>query len=309
MATNIKKNTAKLMMKKLQARLDALYNEQESLKPKTNVNNVMRGGGMIKRYADGDTVPYWERQGTDYQGGTYGGNQTAFDPFSNIDFQMEPEVFNEAPIPGSIPQQNEGFNWQNAGLSALGMAPNIYNLAQGLQEPESLNAADYANPQYNQSINLMSNRRYNVNPALEAIRTSERIGRRNMREAGSAGQYLSGLGALSAGRMRAESDVFAQKQNMDNQYKAEEAQMRGTLGSESAQNAWRVSEANAMNRAARRQHIGAATTGISNWAQLQQLGKNKKEMDLLGLGTLLNTDWFKERFPDFFDYYTKNKTK
>ena len=308
MATNVRKNTAKLMMKKLQARLDALYSEQESLKPKTNVNNVMRKGGMIKQYQDGGFHQLMQSKEQEQLGLA---NTPVSQGISEYDALASLKGSNLGSTTfGNIPNtEPEGFNWQNAGMNALGVAPNIYNLAQGLQKPESLNPADYANPQYNQSINLMSNRRYNVNPALEAIRTSERIGRRNMREAGSAGQYLSGVGSLAAGKMRAESDVFAQKQNMDNQYKAEEVQMRGTLGAESAQNAWRVSEANAMNRAARRQHIGAATTGISNWAQLQQLGKNKKEMDLLGLGTLLNTDWFKERFPDFFDYYTKNKTK
>ena len=157
----------------------------------------------------------------------------------------------------------------------------------------------------------MSNRRFDVNPLLEANMSAERVAGRDLAQAsGSGGRYLAGRGSLAASRMRADAQAYSTKQNADNQYRAEEAQLRGSLGSESAQNRWRVGEANSMNRAARRQHLGAAATGVSNWAQTQQLMRNKKNVDMMGLETMVGTDYFADRYKGFNDYYTKNiKTK
>ena len=79
----------------------------------------------------------------------------------------------------------------------------------------------------------MANRRFDVDPLLEANRNASRIGRYNLANAGaSAGQQYSGYQALAAGRMRADASAYTQKQHMDNQYMAQEARMRAGLGSE-----------------------------------------------------------------------------
>ena len=54
------------------------------------------------------------------------------------------------------------------------LAPIAYNLIQGLRKPDTLNEKDYFNPEYNQAINLMANRRFDVDPLLEAYTKSYR---------------------------------------------------------------------------------------------------------------------------------------
>ena len=309
MATNTSKNTAKLMLKRLRSRLDSLYNEQEQLKAESGLGDSgqqMKCGGKIRKFTlagtvDGE-VPYWERQGTEYQGGQYTGGYD----FSN-QASAAPSMEGAQGGQGS---QEYGFDWGNAAWSALGAAPNIYNMAMGMGKPDLLNESEYFNPQYNKSIDLMSNRRFNVNPLLERISTAERIGARDLSQnVTSSGGYLAGRTGLSAARMRAEGDVYANKQNMDNQYLAEEAQMRSQLGSERAGTKLTVRDINDRNKAARRNYLAAGMSGLGTWANQQQLSGNRNNVDSLTMDIFRSTPWFAERFPTFNAYKPGQRLK
>ena len=305
MATNTSKNTAKLMLKRLRSRLDSLYNEQEQLKSESGLGDSgqqMKCGGKIKKF---------------FGGGPGGGYSHQIDPNVGVASAIQdtiPRNFqdNRTTMFGqeSQPQSEYGFDWGNAAWSALGAAPNIYNIAMGMGKPDLLNESEYFNPQYNKSIDLMSNRRFNVNPLLERISTAERIGARDLSQnVTSSGGYLAGRTGLSAARMRAEGDVYANKQNMDNQYLAEEAQMRSQLGSERAGTKLTVRDINDRNKAARRNYLAAGMSGLGTWANQQQLSGNRNNVDSLTMDIFRSTPWFAERFPTFNAYKPGQRLK
>jgi len=353
MATNLSKNTAKLMLKKLRTRLDNLFNEQEQLKQSLGLDNSgkkKKYGGSIRKFWDGGSIFKDE----DYGGSSFN-RKTNYDPMGmlgntdsfedlNAPFyprgasQMDPSIQStyspegnpSAAIQDVIPRGGNsvsiannpdinqrtggnqyGADWGNIGLSALSMAPNIYNLAQALKPAEQLNASDYYNPQYNKAIGLMSNRRFNINPGLDALRTSERIGARDIGQVSkSSGQYLSNRLGLNANRMRGERELYSQKQNMDNQYMAEEAQMRTGLGSERAQTKLSIKNLNLQSQAARRNYGAAAASGFGTWADKQILNKNRGTTDEMLLDIArLRDPWFAEKYPNINTYKSGRKLK
>ena len=171
--------------------------------------------------------------------------------------------------------------WQGALGTAAQLAPTIYNTIQGIRKPTQRDAQQFQNPQYNQAINLMANRRYDPTQQLRDIEAATAMGRYNLANKGaSAGQQYAGIQGLMAQRMRESGKAWQHKALVDAQYMGEEAKMRAGLGSEEAANRYRVDQDNLAAQAMRRTHFGTGTSQLSQWAQMQQLMKNQQARDM-----------------------------
>lgn len=168
------------------------------------------------------------------------------------------------------------------GLEMAGqLAPIGYNIYQGLQPEQELNASEFYNPQANQAMSLMANRRFNVDPTLRANEGAYRTALSNIKSAsgGNRGQLLGNVGGAMRGMQSANAQAYAQKQNMDNQYMAQEAQMRAGLGSERAQTDLMISDLNTRNEAARRAFLGQAAGQLGQFSQAQAVNRGMRERD------------------------------
>ena len=168
------------------------------------------------------------------------------------------------------------------GLEVAGqLAPVGYNLYQGMQPAEQLNAPDFYNPYASQAMGLMANRRFNVNPLLRANQGAYSTALQNIRSAsgGSRGAYLGNIGGAMMGKQAADSAAYAQKQNVDLGYMGEQAKMMAGLGSEQAQTNLLVSDLNVRNEAARKAFLGTAAGQLGQFSQASALNRGMRERD------------------------------
>jgi hypothetical protein len=187
-----------------------------------------------------------------------------------------------------------GFDWGKAGNFAMQAAPAIYNMIKGLQKPQKVKA-NY-NPYEGSARRLMANRRFDINPLLQDNRTNQAIMNRNIKSAAnSRGELMSNLTAAQNSRSSADARAWSQKNNVDNQYLAEQAQMDYGLGRERAQMDWMTQDANARNLAATNQFLGQGLQDISNMSQTRELMDNQRNMD--SQRNLIFRDMYKNMLP------------
>jgi hypothetical protein len=181
---------------------------------------------------------------------------------------------------GAVPSP-QGMNWGKAGTFAGQVAPMVYNMIKGLQRPE-VTRPNY-NPYESNVRSLMANRRFNIDPLLTSNRTAQAVSNRNIRSAAnSRGELMSNLGASQNYRMAGDAAAWAQKNNMDNEYMAQQAQMDERLGSERARMDYMTQISNQQNKAATNSFLGQGFNDLGRFAQTQQLMSNqaKNSQDL-----------------------------
>lgn len=314
MATKIEKTTAKLMKAKIERKLQILYAEQEAGKPKS----------IGQQFAKGGEVPQ-------YQGGGYAGLFGAANDIYNSPLLPNslpnvagPDSTTLAPTNATNPYSGN-LSWfdslnLNKGLGYAGqLAPVAYNLVRGLQKPQHLNASDYYNPEYDttktlmqstkdQVNSLMGDRRFDVNPTIQSNVAANNATNRNLSNiATSAGGLQSNQIATNAALNRSNATTYATANNANNQYLGQQVQMLGqlgmnqagvmaNLGGQQAATNLQVRDINDRNLAARNTFLGASTTGLSNFSQMQQLMNNKFESDKLRSST------FKDMFPNTYQF-------
>jgi len=171
-------------------------------------------------------------------------------------------------------------------------APAIFNIAQGLfgkpdvQDPQTTsNVAGLA------AVNKLQNRRFNVDPMLDANRRSAAIGRRNI--AGGArtrGELLSGYAATSAQQGIADSQAYAQQQNMNNQYQGEAASAAMQVGVGEAANMGRVQDYNTRARSAQTGYLQEGLSQVSGLVQQGQKNAGMQDADRIRIDMLRK--WF-----------------
>jgi hypothetical protein len=200
-------------------------------------------------------------------------------------------------LPTSIPTTSTTFNaptattgtgtqlpntdWQNITTTVGTLAPTAYNLIQGMRPAEQVDARTLINPRAAEGSRLMRDRRYNVQPEIEAGERTSATLRRNLREAGlSKGQLMGGYQQAALAETRNKSQALARKQNIENQYKADLAAYQYRRGAEEAATERYVQDINARNRAARRAMTAQGLSQISNLTQRNQLQRNLKERDM-----------------------------
>jgi hypothetical protein len=179
----------------------------------------------------------------------------------------------------NVPTEGSGYNFGDT-LNTIGQyAPIAYNLSQGLfGKAENVNPQDYYNPYENQVMSMMGKRRYNIDPELESNRLATANYYQNLRQgAPSQGRYLAGLQAGSTAQQRANAEAIARKQNIDNQYRGEEANTLSGFGQQRAATNFQVADINVRNKAAQRAYLPAALTQLQQQLQVNAVMKQQKK--------------------------------
>lgn len=166
------------------------------------------------------------------------------------------------------------------------LAPSIYNIRKGQEQPDYIDASQLYSPNTRgqAALNTMYNRKYNDQSEIEQLRGLESRQRYNSRNLGSEGGLNRAMDiAGNIGTRRVISEVASKKQNVNNQYSAEAAQMAAQLGAQESQgrtNAlYQAYDINARNKAANNKFTSAGIEGISQYSQLLRKNKNAKSMD------------------------------
>jgi hypothetical protein len=282
--TPLAKKTATMMLDKTQKQFSELMQHQESMKGSHQMpdGSMMRNEDMntqyarggVKRYDVGNTTedPQITPQDWMYNSSSW---RNKLDP-------TNPEFTNLGSNKMSTdPDSKQPFEWQDALTEAGTLAPIAYNLSQGLfGKAQKLDPKQFYNPNENQSMNLMRSRRYNANPELENNRLQQSTYLRNLRQgAASQSQYLGGLQAGSTMKQRADAETYARKQNTDNQYIGQEAEMLGNFGAQRAQTNLTIQDINDRNASAKKSYIPTALSQLQQYSQNARMTKNLKGRD------------------------------
>ena len=170
------------------------------------------------------------------------------------------------------------------GVSSL--APTLYNIVESFKAPEVETVT--MNPYLGNISKAMANRRYNINPVREANRRSRAMSNYNLSQMSpNTGASLAARNQYAVGEYGANAALIGAKQNADNTYIGEQAQMLGNLGNQYVANQMAIDDINARNRAARRAYGSAATSQLGKWGQTQQLMKNASSRDAMMMPFLM----------------------
>ena len=207
--------------------------------------------------------------------------------------ESAPYLFGSETPAGSLDNYAGSFNQQGQVQSPQGqgqnfgdfvnqigtMAPIAYNLAQG-QAPIDYYQAEQ-NPQYQKSIDLASDMRYNADPQLAEARRTFNQTKSAIQDfsGGNSAVALANLHGAQIQADRSKQGVLANKDNMDNQYRAQEAQIRGNLGQQYANEASKAQIYKLQAEANRRKHTGQAMEDVGKSSQVNQQMANESSKD------------------------------
>ena len=185
------------------------------------------------------------------------------------------EDFNPTLTPDEIKTPSKSsFNFG----SLSGLSPILYNWVQSRRKPE---VEDQVLNPYSGAINrAMASRRVNIEPTLAANRRSRAIARNNMARLNpNTGMNLAYGNQLATGEYAQNASVYANRDNANNQYLGEYANMMNNLGQQYVQNTVLTNDLNARNRAAAR-NFGATSAGqLGQWSQTKEKMRNQARRD------------------------------
>lgn len=162
--------------------------------------------------------------------------------------------------------------------SLSGLSPVLYNWIQSRRRPETEDQV--LNP-YTGAINrAMASRRLNIEPTLAANRRSRAIARNNMARLNpNTGMNLAYGNQLATGEYAQNASVYANRDNANNQYLGEYANMMNNLGQQYVQNTVLTNDLNARNRAAARNFGATAAGQLGQWSQTKEKMRNQARRD------------------------------
>lgn len=220
---------------------------------------------------------------------------------SKIPINKPDEVFLKAPVPELLQAPSLGIVANkptaekiNAGLPAApkrsntkdkpsfdslsGLSPILYNWIQSRRRPE---IEDQVLNPYSGAINrAMASRRLNIEPTLAANRRSRAIARNNMARLNpNTGMNLAYGNQLATGEYAQNASVYANRDNANNQYLGEYANMMNNLGQQYVQNTVLTNDLNARNRAAARNFGATAAGQLGQWSQTKEKMRNQARRD------------------------------
>lgn len=204
-----------------------------------------------------------------------------FNPFLASDPIYAPllniEDFNPTLTPDEIKTPSKSSS--NFG-SLSGLSPILYNWIQSRRRPEVENQV--INP-YTGAINrAMASRKLNIEPTLAANRRSRAIARNNMARLNpNTGMNLAYGNQLATGEYAQNASVYANRDNVNNQYLGEYANMMNNLGQQYIQNTVLTNDLNARNRAAARNFGATAAGQLGQWSQTKEKMRNEAARDAM----------------------------
>lgn len=222
---------------------------------------------------------------------------------SKIPTNKPDEVFIKAPVPELLQAPSLGMVANkptaekiNAGLPAApkssntkdkpsfdslsGLSPVLYNWVQSRRKPE---VEDQVLNPYSGAINrAMASRRINIEPTLAANRRSRAIARNNMARLNpNTGMNLAYGNQLATGEYAQNASIYANRDNANNQYLGEYANMMNNLGQQYIQNTVLTNDLNARNRAAARNFGATAAGQLGQWSQTKEKMRNEAARDAM----------------------------
>lgn len=220
---------------------------------------------------------------------------------SKIPTNKPDEVFLKAPVPELLQAPSLGIVANkptaekiNAGLPAApkrsntkdkpsfdslsGLSPILYNWVQSRRKPE---VEDQVLNPYTGAINrAMASRKLNIEPTLAANRRSRAVARNNMARLNpNTGMNLAYGNQLATGEYAQNASVYANRDNANNQYLGEYANMMNNLGQQYARNTVLTNDLNARNRAAARNFGATAASQLGQWSQTKEKMRNQARRD------------------------------
>lgn len=164
--------------------------------------------------------------------------------------------------------------------SLSGLSPILYNWIQSRRRPE---VEDQVINPYTGAINrAMASRKLNIEPTLAANRRSRAIARNNMARLNpNTGMNLAYGNQLATGEYAQNTSVYANRDNANNQYLGEYANMMNNLGQQYVQNTVLTNDLNARNRAAARTFGATAAGQLGQWSQTKEKMRNEAARDAM----------------------------
>lgn len=192
-----------------------------------------------------------------------------YDPLLNI------EDFNPTLTPDEIKTPSKSSTNFD---SLSGLSPILYNWIQSRRRPE---VEDQVINPYSGAINrAMASRKLNIEPTLAANRRSRAIARNNMARLNpNTGMNLAYSNQLATGEYAQNASVYANRDNANNQYLGEYANMMNNLGQQYVQNTVLTNDLNARNRAAARNFGATAAGQLGQWSQTKEKMRNQARRD------------------------------
>lgn len=134
---------------------------------------------------------------------------------------------------------------------------------------------------YTGAINrAMASRKLNIEPTLAANRRSRAVARNNMARLNpNTGMNLAYGNQLATGEYAQNASVYANRDNANNQYLGEYANMMNNLGQQYARNTVLTNDLNARNRAAARNFGATAASQLGQWFQTKEKMRNQARRD------------------------------
>lgn len=179
----------------------------------------------------------------------------------------------------TIPDEIKTPSKSSFGFGSLsGLSPILYNWIQSRRRPE---VEDQVINPYTGAINrAMASRKLNIEPTLAANRRSRAIARNNMARLNpNTGMNLAYGNQLATGEYAQNASVYANRDNANNQYLGEYANMMNNLGQQYVQNTVLTNDLNARNRAAARNFGATAAGQLGQWSQTKEKMRNQARRD------------------------------
>jgi hypothetical protein len=173
-------------------------------------------------------------------------------------------------------KSNNKSSFDSSSLS--GLSPILYNWIQSMRKPEV--EEQVLNPYAGAVSRAMASRRANIEPTLAANRRSRAIARNNMARLNpNTGMNLAYGNQLATSEYAQNATTYANRDNMNNQYLGEYANMMNNLGQQYVQNTVLTNVLNARNRAAARNFGATAAGQLGQWSQTKEKMRNQARRD------------------------------
>jgi hypothetical protein len=202
-------------------------------------------------------------------------------PAANVESPYkEPNAWTNIKSKGADILGNLNYGNIAKGLGAL--APTIYNTIMGMTKPDILDEGRYRNREAEAIKRNISDMTYDIYPQLRSnVANYNQFNRNIGNVAQSGGAYASNLLSGMSAKNTSDAAAWATKNNMENQYRANAANALNSLGAQNVRGLMAVDDYNAASRAARRNYLGTATTGLSNYVQNKELMGNMANRDAM----------------------------
>lgn len=156
------------------------------------------------------------------------------------------------------------------------LAPALSNIFTG--DPESTRAVH--NPYAGMIQNTMRKRRFDIDPALQQLKTNRAVSDYNASQSNTnTGSNMAYRLQSAVGLDKATTDLYSQASNIQNQYDADYANTMNSLGQQYVGATNMAQDTNARSRAANRNIRRAGMSQLGEYAQNKQLMSNQKRKD------------------------------